>query len=523
MAAREKINSTAPKAPSGLTLFSAYKKSWNEYFAWSRSQPRAGRAIQGPDFSDHKWPAALQALIHPLIAIRRRILTNKFLAGWMTLWTWSIAGLIVAGAFSPKLTWAVASAAALVIVGAIAVATLAWRGRPSAYEAACLLDAAATLHDRVSTAVHLGAIENPDGMIIRQREDAVKRAARVNPRVLFPIRFPEAARRAVVLGAVAVCLLVYRIHYKPPMVALLQSTARSQLVQSILSPMVHAMEKDLQRTMALMNLKQDSQEDKVRTDKSDASVDDLWKASDGPGSKPEDGQQNSQEANAGDRMQEQPPSSMQGGQQETSPADSEQQQNGDQQSQQSNNGSERMGGDTQQQSESQSSENKQSLSQSLMQALKNMLSNSPNQQANNQANPKKPNSPGMPQSGNSRQPGSGEADKKGDSRGSSDAQQKATQNSSSGAGSQQGSKELKKDQAAIPVNAVPDRVALESNGFKEKTLVRMDNGTGTAQLPIRDISPQAVAVTNGAEQENIPARYRWYVQHYFEHPESGQK
>jgi hypothetical protein len=182
-----------------------------------------------------------------------------------------------------------------------------------------------------------------------------------------------------------------------------------------------------------------------------------------------------------------------------------------------------MSGDAQQQSDSQSSESKQSLSQSLMQALKSMLSNSPSQQANNQANQKQPNSPGMPQSGNSRQPGSGESDKKGDSRGSSDAQQKATQSSSSGAGSQQGSKELKKDQASNPVNAVPDRVALESNGFKEQTRVRMDAGTGTAQLPVRDVSPQAVAVTNGAEQENIPARYRWYIQHYFEHPESGQK
>ena len=335
---------------------------------------------------------------------------------------------------------------------------------------------------------------------------------------------PAAGRRAVVLCVAAAGLFVYRIHYKPPMVALLQSTVRSQLVQSILSPIVHAMEKDIQRTMALINSKPDTQDDKVRAGESLSATDDLWKASDDQGNKAEDGQQNSQEANAGDQMQDQQPSSMQGAQAEAKPSDSDQQQEGDQQSQQSSNGSDRMGGDTQQQSESQKSENgKQSLSQSLMQALKNMLSNSSNQQANNQANQKQPNSPGMPQSGNSRQPGSGEADKKGDSRGASDAQQKATQNSSSGAGSQQGSKELKKDQAALPVNAVPDRVALESNGFKEQTRVRMDNGTGTAMLPIRDVSPSAVAVTNGAEQENIPARYRLYVQHYFEHPESGQK
>jgi len=524
--AREKIKSAAPMAQSGSALFSALKNTLQESFAWSRKRPRVViRVAQSPDFKDARWPAALQPLLGPLSAIRSRILANIFLTGWMTVWTWILVGLIVAGAFLAKLAGALLLAGALVVLGAIAVAIIAWRARPSAYEAACRLDSAAGLHDRVSTAVYLGSFENPDGMILRQRQDAVQRAARVNPQSLFPIRLPDAARRAVVLAVAATCLLVYRIHYKPPMVALLQSTARSQLVQSILSPIVHAMEKDIQRTMALVNSKQDSQEDKARRPgPSDTAMDDLWKPSDDPGSKAEDGQQVSQEANAGDQTQDQAPSSsMQSGQGESKPSDSEQQQEGEQQSQQSNNGSERMGGDTQQQSESQSSESKQSLSQSLMQALKNMLSNSQSQQASNQANQKQPNAPGMPQSGNSRQPGAGESDKKGDSRGSSDAQQKATQNSSSGAGSQQGSKELKKDQASIPVNAVPDRVALESNGFKEQTHVRMDTGTGTAQLPVRDVSPQAVAVTNGAEQENIPARYRWYIQHYFEHPDSGQK
>jgi len=523
--AREKIKSAAPMSQYGPALFSALKSKWNASLAWSRKRPVISAGARGPDLADRNWPVALRSLIDPLTAIRRRILTNTFLIGWMKLWTWVLVGLIVAGAFSPKLRWALILAGALLVIGAVAVAIVAWRARPSAYEAACRVDSAAGLHDRISTAVYLASTENPDGMILRQRQDAVSRVGQINPQNLFPIRMPDAARRAIVFGMAAASLLVYRIHYKPPITALLQSTARSQLVQAILSPIVHAMEKDLQRTMALMNTKADSQNDKVRPGQSNTAPDDLWKASDDPGSKAQESQQNSQEANAADQMQQdQPPSSMQSGQGESKPGDSEQQQEGDQQSQQSSNGSQRMSGDAQQQqSDSQSSDSKQSLSQSLMQALKNMLSNSQNQQANNQSNQKQPNSPGMPQSGNSRQPGSGEGDKKGDSRGSSDAQQKATQNSSSGAGSQQGSKELKKDQVSNPVNAVPDRVALESNGFKEQTRVRMDAGTGTAQLPVRDVSPQAVAVTNGAEQENIPARYRWYIQHYFEHPEAGQK
>ncbi len=523
MPARGKIESVAPAVISGPALFSALRNIWNGSSAANEKESRARSASHGPDFGNHGWPAELRTLVDPLVVIRRRILTNAFLGGWMKVWTWILTGLIVAAAISPKLAWAWVSAAALIAIGAVAVGVLTWRARPSAYQAACRLDSAASLHDRVSTAVHLGGVENPNGMILRQRQDAVMRLAQVSPHALFPLRLPAAARRTFVLTVAAAGLFVYRIYYKPPIVALLQATARSQLVQSILSPIAHAMEKDLQRTMALINSKPDSPPDEVRSSAS-AAPDDLWKSSDEQGAKLGEGQQDSLEANAGDQMQDQPSSSMQGDQGEAQQADSQQQEDGERQSQQANNGSERMGGDAQQQPESQNSENnRQSLSQSLMQALKNMLSNSQNQQANNQANQKQPNSQGMPQSGNSRQPGSGEADKKGDSRGTSDAQQKASQNSSSGAGSQQGSKELRRGQASRPVNAVPDRVALESNGFKEKTRMHIDNGTGTARLLLRDLSPQAVAVTNGAEQENIPARYRLYVQHYFEHAENGQK
>src|SRR5258706_4328693 len=117
-------------AQSGSALFSALKSKWNESLAWSRKQPRASRTTDGPDLGDKKWPVPLQALIDPLSAIRRRILTNTFLVGWMKLWTWILAGLIVAGAFSPKLTWALILAGALLVTGAIAVAIVAWRGRP---------------------------------------------------------------------------------------------------------------------------------------------------------------------------------------------------------------------------------------------------------------------------------------------------------------------------------------------------------------------------------------------------------
>src|SRR5258706_9113293 len=145
-------------AQSGSALFSALKSKWNESLAWSRKQPRVSRTTDGPDLGDKKWPVPLQALIDPLSAIRRRILTNTFLVGWMKLWTWILAGLIVAGAFSPKLTWALILAGALLVTGAIAVAIVAWRGGPSAYEAACQLDSAGRLPDRGFPAGQFGFI-----------------------------------------------------------------------------------------------------------------------------------------------------------------------------------------------------------------------------------------------------------------------------------------------------------------------------------------------------------------------------
>jgi hypothetical protein len=152
-----------------------------------------------------------------------------------------------------------------------------------------------------------------------------------------------------------------------------------------------------------------------------------------------------------------------------------------------------------------------------MQTLKNMMSNSQNQQASSRPNQQPPNSQGAPQSGNSQQPGATESDKRGDSRGNSDAKQKASQTASQGAGSQQGTKELVKPTDARAVTAVPDRVALEASGFKEQTRMKVATETGSSQIAVSGAVPRQDAVTNGSEQENIPARYRFYVQRYFEH------
>ena len=160
-----------------------------------------------------------------------------------------------------------------------------------------------------------------------------------------------------------------------------------------------------------------------------------------------------------------------------------------------------------------------------MQALKNMVSNSQNQQSNNQGNqdPQQSNAQGLPQAGSANASKSNENGPKGDSRGSSDAKQKPSQSASNGAGSQQGLKQTRTDFDSHQVTAVPDRVALESSTYKEQMRMRVDTEAGTSRMATNNVSSQSVAVVNGTEQENIPARYRMYVQRYFEHTETGQQ
>ena len=457
----------------------------------------------------------LFGLVDTLTQIRKRILANPLLRTWAKWFAWMLVALIGVGLVSSRLQGVLSFVAVLAIAGAVAIAVWIWRSRPSNYETAVQLDTAAGLKDRLSTAVFLGEIADSYGMIGEQRKDALTRLAKLDARGFFPVRWPGNLKKASVLVLLVAGLFAYRIHHQPPLLSLLQTTARSHLVQSIFSPIVHAMEKDLQRTMALINMKADKMGEETQRADAASNTDDLWKANDDKSSA--DDPKESADAGEGDQQQDQmQPSSDQEG---NPTGDARQDNNA--QSQQGKNGSDKSDG--KQQSEQQGQQGRQSMGQSMMQALKNMMSNSPSQQSNNRQNQQPPNGQGNPQSGNSQQPGANESDKRGDSRGNSDAKQKATQTASEGAGSQQGTKELRKDQVTHPVNAVPDRVALEASGFKEQTRMKVATETGTAQLGVRNISPQQDAVINGAEQENIPARYRFYVQRYFEHSNAGKQ
>jgi hypothetical protein len=513
---REKINLLVPGEFSGRACFSALRDRWQQIFSGVSVQTRQNLISLARIFDRQASTPELNDVIGVLKTLRRRILANTVLSLCTKWFVWVLIGLIAAAAVSTKLVGVLLFIAVLGVMGAAVIVAWTWRNRPSRYETARRLDSAAGLQDRISTAIYLGDIEDTVGMVSEQRKDALARLVKVDPHAFFPVRMPGNVRRASVLFLVAAGLFAYRIHHQPPLLSLLQTTARSQLVQSILSPIVHAMEKDLQRTIALVTMKPDASGEESR--RSDAvNSDDLWKTSEDQGPSPDD-QKDSADAGAGDQPQDQLQAP---GNQDGNPSGDARQDNNSQ-SQEGKSGSESADSKSQQPSEQQGPQGRQSLGQSLMQALKNMMSNSPNQQSSNRQNQQPPNGQGTPQSGNSQQPGATESDKRGDSRGNSDAKQKATQTASEGAGSQQGTKELKKDQEMHPVNAVPDRVALEASGFKEQTRMKIATETGTAQLAVGNQSAKQDAVVNGSEQENIPARYRFYVQRYFEHADNGQ-
>lgn len=542
MLSQEKTKLAQPDNNSGSALFSVWKRVWNAISSLYSAQNREFRAFLSSgavlpvservnetpslqrDYGKAQSPAELHGMLDELGKVRQRILTNTFLRGSANWWTWILVGLIVVAAVSVKLAGVMTLAAILLFAGTGVLLTWIWRSRLSIYDAACRLDSAARLQDRASTAIFLADTRNPNEMMYLQRADAVARLKKVDPRGLFPVRMPATANRVLVAVLVTAGLLVYRVHHKPPLISLLQSTERSQLVQSVLTPIVHAMEKDLQRTVAMVT-KPDEATDEVRAGENNPPPDDLWQNGDDKQNDPQNGDQGAPDAGPDDQQQNQASSSANQTPSSSSSESQQQQQSGAQSQQSQNASSSAQKSAQQQQQESKEAEKSQSLGQSLMQALKDMMSNPQKQDSNNQGNQpsQESNAQGTPQSGNANSTNGNPNGQKGDSRGSSDAQTKPSDSASNGAGSQAGLKQKRVDFDSHQVTAVPDRVALETGTYKEQMRMRTETEAGTAQMAIHDASPQSEAVVNGAEQENIPARYRTYVQHYFEHTDAGQQ
>ena len=268
---REKTKLAALRDAWGPSFFSVLKDAWRTASSGNSNHSYESHASLGRDFGKRECPPELQPLIGVSSAVRQRILANAFLGGWTSWWTWILSGLIVVAALSARWTWALILAAALAVVGAGVILFWVWWTRLSIYDAGCRLDSAAGLYDRISTAIFLGDIRDADEMLQCQRRDTIRRLGKVDSRRLFPVRMPSTPARALALVLAAsacpsIACTINRLRL------LLQTTARSQFVQSVLSPIVQAMEQDFQKTVAIVTAKVEASADEVRAGEASPSL-----------------------------------------------------------------------------------------------------------------------------------------------------------------------------------------------------------------------------------------------------------
>ena len=492
---------------------------WKAAFGFEK---RAAVAVPAERSAHSQYSTDLQGLLQLVHLAGRRALTNDILKRWLVWVSWISVAVILAGAISRRLTSVVVMALVALGVG-LAVALLqAWSKRASDYRVACKLDEAAKLQDRLSTALFLGSPENTEPMVIHQRRDALRRLPGLDPKALFPIRMPSYAIQAVTLAVVAASLLAYRVHFKAPILALVQSAANSRVEKAVLSPLVGVVKKDL---MALVNRESEVQQAAADAETvpglPDAKNADDPSQSNKDGMTPDgDWDEDSEAASSGEPAdvgdQQAGDSAAQGqGQDASQAADAPQNQQSADNSQPNpgENGNEKSG--AQQQAGEPSSS-----SSSMMQALKNLMKNMSGQPSSSPGE-----SGGQPSAAGSSQQAGNSPGQGAKSDSSKDSDQKDTGSSPGskkpGGGAGNGSTPVPKDgpknAPPLPKNTVADRVDLEANNFRQQGRIRTTSAVGMAQLPLQDIKPQPVAAIEGAEQENIPVRYRLYVQRYFEH------
>jgi len=511
-----KIQPYAPrkgKWPTLLTLTSLKHFHWgfSNGNGHAHSHAPSGRvAAAGADFDKHAHAAGLAGLAHAVSVVQHRIELNRFLDRWAAWCTWILVGLLAGGIFSPVFFPLLLAGAALAIAAGVACLIQAWRKRPSAYVAACLLDDAANLRDRLSTAVFFASAKEPaDVIVLHQRSDATKRLAQVDPPSLFPLRMPAAALRVLILALVVGGFVAYRVNHDPPLMALLEKTAGTH---SAISPFVRAVEKDLASTFKGREplAERRGLNDELIRQEQGASAD----FSPLDGSKPNDsadGPLGSQLPNNANQSGPDQDLSQQTG---NTPGSKGNQKSANDENSDASNGN--------QQGRSPDTDNsQQSLSQTLVAALKDMFSDdaarpesiTPKQESDEKALDAGPSeatqSPDAPQ-GN----GNPESEQP-------DPAEQYLESKGGTAGQMVGAKKMQKT-APLPGISKPNRVDIDSSGSVGAGHARAKVAPSTAQVPLTDASPVSTVAINGAEQEDLPARYRVYIQRYFDRAKSSK-
>jgi hypothetical protein len=513
-----------PRAPQG--------EGYRHIFAQSNSDP----ILEKPSPQKAHYPQELRGLFREASVVRRRILANRFLVYWLACWNFVLGMLILAAAFSSHLKGDVILAPVLLAIGAAVSFVVARRKGPSLYGAASQLDASAGLQDRLSTTIHYAAEDDPDWMILHQRRDALERLKGVNTRSLFPLRVPVTARRTVAIALVAMGFFAYRVKYGPPGFTLARKVSQTHLAQAVISPLARVVRN------APLNVVDRPHMDVLDAEAAAAAgmtaknekVPNLFPPAGQPGANDSSAfsHQNSPALYPSDAKDSPhgPQSQNQSQPNSNSPSDSAQQGQGQNAS---NQNSQKGASDGKSPSTNPSQANgqgskggQQSLGQKLMQALKDMVGNATAQDSNQSPSQSAQQTQGPSAQGQGGQPAQS-AGKGAQQPALNDAKAKDTQGSSgkhSGAGNgtqqQPAQKQGEQNNASAQNNLVPERVPLDASDFRVQTHPRAMPGPGGAEVPITNATLTGTATTNGAEQQNIPMRYRQYVQRYFD---QGQK
>lgn len=544
----------------------------------------------------------LRSLVDALKLVRRRIFLTCFLsfsAQWGTL---LLAGLLAAAALSPWLHWLAVAALTLAPAVLAAAAVRAWRQVPDLYRIAARLDSAAHLKDRLSTAYYFSElhpnraatvrewtafvpIANADGrsaplsrvagrlgcgvdaaaeeFVRRQREDALAHLAETRPAQLFPVQAPRHAGVAVVLLLGFAGMFTYRLQSGPPLVALWKWTAQTPLVKAMMSPIVHAMERNQHKAAEQRQIaenrgpepqdrrpgtpesgtlesgtpesgtKGEAADGRARIGRAGREQDRAasnalrqeqqpgWGDQDSGPALPESGGAGSRDQQ--DAQRQQAPSPEQQGDRQQGNGQGQNGRQDSQGAQQAQNGS--RGAQHGEQGSPTGGSQRPSLAQSVVQAIKNLLNSATGaQSAASRGQESQGESQLQAAAQPSSQPGHAKGERSGQAgqdssqasaRDGSGEQQQPGQKSNAGIGTHPGSDRMARNQP-LPGRLIPERVPLDAQRFYGEAQVRARAGDATVSTEARDVAPNTFASMSGAERENIPLRYRVYVRRYFE-------
>jgi hypothetical protein len=77
--------------------------------------------------------------------------------------------------------------------------------------------------------------------------------------------------------------------------------------------------------------------------------------------------------------------------------------------------------------------------------------------------------------------------------------------------------------AGLETHPKQDVVPLTLTNFKGQATMLTSGQRGAALVPLRDATLPSTASTTGAEQTEVPLRYRSYLQRYFTHPDEDRR